>query len=165
MLPERIAMQRLQADVERSNQALQRQDEMPRLRFDLRGRCAGQALPGQWVIRLNHSLLNQHGQRFVDETVPHEWAHLLAYAMHGPNIRPHGEQWRQIMQLLGCQPDVCHNYEVKPARQLRRHAYHCGCRAHELSSIRHRRVLAGQRYVCKHCGAVLQADDAASAAC
>lgn len=158
-------MQRLQADVARSNEALGREDRMPKLRFDLRGRCAGQAIPGDWSIRLNTKLLGQHGQVFVDETVPHEWAHLLAYAIYGSRIRPHGSEWREIMRVLGCRPDVCHNYEVTPARQVRRHSYHCGCRSHELSSIRHRRVQAGQQYLCKNCGSVLKPGDAETAAC
>lgn len=165
LLPERRALQRLQADVARSNTMLNRSDPVPQLRFDLRGRCAGQALPQSWVIRLHAGLLKQHGDSFIDETVPHEWAHLLAYAVYGPRIRPHGSQWKKIMRLLGCKPEVCHNYAVKPARKLRHHAYYCGCQSHELSSIRHRRVLAGQAYVCRKCGEVLKPGDATRSAC
>lgn len=164
LLPERRALQRLQADVARSNAMLNRKDAVPRLRFDLRGRCAGQALPESWVIRLHTGLLKQHGDSFIDETVPHEWAHLLAFAIHGGRIRPHGSEWRKIMRLLGCKPEVCHNYEVKPARQVRRHSYRCNCRSHALSSIRHRRVLAGQAYICRACGSVLQPDEASTPA-
>ncbi len=158
-------MARLLTEVERSNSLLERSDAPPRLRFDLRGRCAGQALPDQWVIRLNTALLRQHGAAFVDETVPHEWAHLLAFKLYGSRIKPHGKEWRGLMRLLGQRPDVCHNYTVQPTRQLRRHPYHCACQDHQLSSIRHRRVRAGQAYVCKQCGELLKPGDANSSAC
>lgn len=152
MLPERIAHERLTQDLATLNQALGRQDSLPRLRFDLRGRCAGLALPQQWTIRLNNTLLQEHGAEFVDDTVPHELAHLVAYAHHGRRIRPHGAEWAALMGVLGRPATVCHNYAVKPARQLTRHTYHCVCQRHELSSIRHARVLKGQRYQCRRCG-------------
>lgn len=159
MLPERIAQERLREDLDTLNQLLGRNDALPRLRFDLRGRCAGLALPQQWTIRLNNVLLQQHGAEFVADTVPHELAHLVAYAQHGPRIRPHGREWAHLMALLGCAPSVCHNYAVQPARKIARHAYYCVCQRHALSSIRHARVLKGQRYQCRHCGQTLRPGD------
>lgn len=164
-LPERRAQLRLEQDLALLNQRLRRRDPMPRLRFDLRGRCAGQARLQEWCIRLNRELLQRYQDAFIEDTVPHELAHLVAFAMHGPGIQPHGRQWRDVMALLGCQPEVCHRYEVKPARQIKRFGYRCGCRAHALSSIRHRRVAQGFSYRCRSCGEILRQDDACRTAC
>ena len=165
MLPERRALHRLQDDLAKLNQQLDRQDPMPSLRFDLRGRCAGQAFPQSWSIRLNSTLLHRHGDEFIEQTVPHELAHLVAFAQFGRQIRPHGKEWKLIMGLLGQEPSVCHNYTVAPARVVSRHAWHCPCQQHALSSIRHRRALAGQTYQCRHCGQALKQGDGLQSAC
>lgn len=156
ILPERLAAERLQTLVKTSNKLLARADPMPRLRFDLRGRCAGQALLRDWAIRLNISLLREHGEAFVEDTVPHEWAHLLTFSVFGPYVKPHGEEWQSMMHTLGHEPNVCHQYEVKPARKLRQFMYYCACGEHPLSSIRHKRVLAGAKYNCRRCGQTLK---------
>lgn len=131
------------------------------IRFDLRGRAAGQARCGArspWVIRYNPVLLGANGERFLADTVPHEVAHLIAFAHHGPRIRPHGLEWRAIMHHFGVAPERCHQYDLSglPVRSLRVFEYHCDCNGHRLSSIRHNRVLAGGHYVCRRCATTLR---------
>jgi SprT protein len=137
----------------------------PEVRFDLRGRAAGQARfggprpgTGSWLIRYNPALLAANADDFLAETVPHEVAHLAAFARHGTRIRPHGPEWRAIVRRLGGVGERCHRYDLAsaPVRELCRFDYHCGCRNHRLSSIRHRRVLAGQVYVCRSCAGPLR---------
>lgn len=132
------------------------------IRFDLRGQAAGQArlpLRGRPIIRYNPQLLLENGERFLRRTVPHETAHVVAYQRHGPRIRPHGEEWKSVMALLGADARRCHDYDTGTARvrRLTRHAYHCDCREHALTSIRHNRIRAGQRYLCRVCGKELRA--------
>lgn len=131
------------------------------IRFDLRGRTAGQVrfCRGQpWVIRYNPVLLRENTDDFLTQTVPHEVAHLIAFACHGPRIRPHGPEWRAVMKYLGAEPQRCHRFDVTgvASRRLREFEYHCGCRNHVLSSIRHNRVLAGYTYLCRRCSAPLR---------
>ncbi|MCW8944600.1 MAG: hypothetical protein OQL27_07480, partial [Sedimenticola sp.] len=47
----------------------------------------------------------------------------------------------------------CHSYDVSRSsrRSLKRFSYQCECRTHELTSIRHNRVLKGLRYHCVNC--------------
>lgn len=145
-------------------QALARLNLRPKaleIRFDLRGRAAGQARCGSrgpWIIRYNPVLLRQNGERFIAETVPHEVAHLVAYHRHGPRIRPHGAEWRAIMGQLGATPERCHQYDLShiPRRTTRVFTYHCACAEHQLTSIRHRRILAGQTYLCRRCAEPLR---------
>jgi SprT protein len=131
------------------------------VRFDLRGKTAGQVrirARGQFLIRYNPDLLKRGGADFLDRTVPHEVAHVLAYHRHGPNIRPHGPEWQRIMRQLGAEPTRCHDFDVSglSARRLQYFDYHCGCMEHQLSSIRHNKVGKGQRYLCRRCGEPLQ---------
>lgn len=131
------------------------------IRFDLRGRAAGQArfgTRGPILIRYNPVLLKENPDDFLASTVPHEVAHVAAFIRHGAGIRPHGAEWTAIMRHLGAAPTRCHDYDVSglKARRLRELDYHCACREHRLTSIRHRRVLAGQTYVCRQCGAALR---------
>ncbi len=130
------------------------------IRFDLRGRAAGQArcgaphgIRGPWTIRYNPVLLRENPDSFLAETIPHEVAHVVAFKRHGHRIRPHGPEWRAIMEQFGAAPERCHRYDLSrvPRRATRFFLYHCGCGEHQLSTIRHHRVLAGQTYVCRRC--------------
>jgi SprT protein len=132
---------------------------MPRveIRFDLRGTSAGQArVCGKTLalIRYNPTLLGRHPAEFIAETVPHEVAHVVAFAEHGARIRPHGAEWQGIMRYFGVAPTRCHGYDVSRlrTRALRRFLYRCDCGTHEISSIRHNRIRTrGVVYLCRRC--------------
>ncbi|MBP6242609.1 MAG: SprT-like domain-containing protein [Chromatiaceae bacterium] len=131
------------------------------IRFDLRGRGAGQVrrqAVGVWLVRYNPVLLGRHGEDFLARTVPHEVAHIMAFRRHGLGIQPHGPEWRAMMQLFGVAPERCHDFDVSglQTRTLNRYPYQCGCRSHLLTSIRHHRILRGQRYLCGTCGQPLE---------
>ena len=74
-------------------------------------------------MRLNPWLLLRHGEEFIDQTVPHEIAHWLIFCLYGREARPHGAQWRQLMELFGAEPRRCHDYDLKeiPQRRMSRH--------------------------------------------
>lgn len=158
------ARQSLQAWVRHANQLFAQEYgvklDCPRLAFDLRGRTAGLAVyqprknrhkPD--LIRLNADLLEKHTDEMVEETLPHEWAHIVAHRLFGPRIKPHGPEWRAVMSAFGKSPDVQHRMQVEPSRQLRRFHYHCACpEGVELTSIRHKRAQRGTGYMCRKCG-------------
>ncbi|MCF6283034.1 MAG: SprT-like domain-containing protein [Candidatus Polarisedimenticolaceae bacterium] len=130
------------------------------IQFNLRGQAAGMVKllrKGEILVRYNPILLNENSEHFLSQTVPHEIAHVVASTLNRHRIRPHGTEWQQIMQLFGADNQRCHSYEVKtsPRRQLARFNYRCGCREHQLTSIRHNRIINGQRYICRHCRAPL----------
>jgi len=134
-----------------------------RLRFDLRGVTAGQAIirdPQRPEIRLNAHLLAANGEAFLSQTIPHEVAHLAVYYRLGRRPRrPHGPEWQRQMRAFGIAPERCHRYDVTDARvrRLQTHPYRCACRDHQLTTIRHNRVLRGeQSYRCRTCGETLR---------
>ena len=125
----------------------------PEISFDLRGMAAGQANYKENRIRLNRELLGKYTSDFIEQTVPHEYAHLVAYRKFGNRIRPHGKEWRSVMLALGAEPRRTHNYRVAPARKCRRFLYKCKClgKDYQLSSIRHNRIKKGFHYFCSKC--------------
>ncbi len=133
----------------------------PNIRFDLRGKTAGQVRIRDGkvcLVRYNLGLLHRYPEDFVRATVPHETAHLVTLRLFGTGAKPHGPEWRTVMRLFGAEPMRCHDYDVEglQARRVRRFRYRCGCRSHQLTSIRHNRVLDGQIYLCRSCGRPLE---------
>lgn len=131
--------------------------------FDLSGQAAGQfrwtARPRQCVIRYNPWVFAADFAHHLHDTVVHEVAHYLVYLLHGARIRPHGAEWRRIMQDFGVKPKATGRYTLHgvPVRRQQRHAYRCACRTHELTSTRHNRQQQGNAYICRRCGTPLQA--------
>ena len=87
----------------------------PIVSFKLKGRRAGYVIPAYNKLALNDALLHEHGDNFINDTPGHEAAHLIAYAVYGYNIEPHGTAWKKVMvKVCGQSPTRCHTYEVKP---------------------------------------------------
>jgi SprT protein len=134
----------------------QRQLELPRLQFDLRGTCAGRAYYRDYQIRLNPVLLFENQTDFIEQTVPHEVAHLLTSTLHtGPaRVMPHGPEWKSVMLALGLKPVRCHSYDTSNAqvRRERRFTYACACGIVVESARSHFKLQCGEiRSVCRRC--------------
>ena len=70
----------------------------PRLRRSL-GRCQ----PAQGLIRLAPAVL-EGPHSFFEEVLCHEAAHVGVFLLHGSCAKPHGRQWRQLMEQAGYAP-------------------------------------------------------------
>ncbi len=128
----------------------------PQISFALRGRAAGVAHLGRNLLRFNQQLYQENRADFLRQTVAHEVAHLIAYALYGSRIRPHGVQWQSIMQQVFELPaQRCHNYQLAAVKKTF-YDYQCQCRLHELGVRRHRRVERGHSYVCRTCRQTLR---------
>jgi SprT protein len=131
----------------------------PVLRFDLTGRAAGMVVFSRTgaLIRYNQKLLTENGDTFLDQTVPHEVAHLVARTLHGAGIRPHGPEWKLIMAFFGAPAHRCHNFTTSSLsqRRMRYFNYRCDCQDHKLSAVRHNRCRSGVTYLCRSCGSPL----------
>lgn len=123
--------------------------------FDLKGRAAGmyRAKKNQRVIRYNPYIFAKYFEDNLESTVPHEVAHYVTDMMFG-QIRPHGEEWREVMQAFGADTSRTCNYDLEgiPVRRYQHHAYHCSCMIHEITNRRHNKILKNKtRYFCKKC--------------
>lgn len=130
------------------------------IHFDLRGKTSGMyVLRGhilkreQW-IRYNPTIFAKHFEESCASTIPHEVAHYVCYEMHGRKPKPHGKEWRAIMQAFGVPAEATCKLDLSdiPHKRLKRFDYACNCSEHQLSSIRHNRIQRGQsRYICPKC--------------
>jgi len=69
-----------------------------RLRSSL-GRCS----PVNGEVRLAAFLLDSP-RELLDEVVCHEAAHAAVYELHGRRVKPHGHEWKGLMQGAGYEP-------------------------------------------------------------
>jgi SprT protein len=154
-------MNELLACVERcyelAEERLGRSFARPAVALDLRGQRAGVAYLNRNLLRFNAQMYSEHGEEFLRETVPHEVAHLLAHALHGSRIRPHGAEWQRLMTgLFGLPAKRCHDYPVVHARRRTSYLYKCACPVPvPFTAQRHAWVGKGRRYQCLRCGTLL----------
>jgi len=80
---------------------------------------AGRALPRKGRIELNPDLLAKAPER-IEAILAHEAAHLAAYRLHGPRIRPHGREWAELLRSAGHPPHVTHDLPVDPQKRRTR---------------------------------------------
>lgn len=92
----------------------------PQVRYDLAGGVAGMAAtlrrargrPEQWV-RVHPELLQRYPVRMIQQTIPHEIAHLVV-DWYLPKVDdPHGPEWMAVMIWFGRVPLPFH--DMKPA--------------------------------------------------
>ncbi len=93
--------------------AFNREFRKPTVSFDLSGRCAGKAFCLKWEIKLNPVLMRENLQDFLDDTIPHEWAHLVAFEVF--KERGHGAWWWWTMGRLNIKSTRCHDYDTSNA--------------------------------------------------
>ncbi len=144
------------AFIRRAEEELGRRLSPVSIRFDLSGGTAGMFRVGGGVreIRYNPWIFAKYWQENLLGTVPHEVAHFIVHETRGRRrVRPHGPEWQAWMAFFEADPAVTFDLDLSgiPRRQQRTHAYQCQCRAHELSTTRHRRAQRGNRYLCRYC--------------
>lgn len=130
---------------------------IPNIVYDLKGQTAGWAVYATNSIRINTTLAKNNTQDYLDQTVPHEVAHIACYQLFPQERVSHGPRWQIIMLQLGLSPERCHNYEVTPVRKHKRpYIYVCDCGApHRLTSHKHNKIERGARYTCVFCRSIL----------
>lgn len=131
------------------------------VRFDLGGASAGvyRSNGQERVIRYNPLIFDRYFDENLAETVPHEVAHFVVDLRFGRrDVRPHGRQWRDVMEDFGVPPTVRHDWNLDGlgVRRQRRFAYRCHCGVHEVTTVRHHRIRDKRAvYRCRRCQAAL----------
>jgi SprT protein len=131
---------------------------LPKISFDTGGATtAGRAWCSKWLVEFHMGYLKENKEDYINRTVPHEVAHLVAHYVHckvkgKKRINPHGREWKFKMEkVFGLPSTRCHNYR-KPAGYIKdTFQYVCACKTYDLSIIRHRRVSKGTVYKCNKC--------------
>jgi SprT protein len=111
-------------------------------------------------IRYNPYIFAKYFDDNFMTTIPHEVAHYISDVVFGlKNIRPHGREWQEIMRFFGADATVTADYDLTgiPVKKQTYITYHCACREHRLTTIRHNRIRKyNYQYLCKHCKSVLK---------
>jgi SprT protein len=143
--------------IQRAGQIYSHELPMIPILFDLKGRAAGmyRVHNKDRVIRYNPYLFAKYFDDNITTTVPHEVAHYVVDSIYGAfRVRPHGTEWQQVMLALGVEPTVTGNYDLSgiPIRRQQRHSYQCACTQHNISTVRHNKILRGKaHYYCRSC--------------
>jgi SprT protein len=158
----RLVVEQTASRIEQASDLFARNFSVIPVLFDLRGRAAGmyRVRNAERVIRYNPFIFERYFEDNLAQTVPHEVAHYVADIVYGfRNIRPHGPEWKQIMQFFGADTRATSQYNLDglPVRRYRQFQYRCRCREHALTSRRHNRIERNEvRYFCNHCGGRLR---------
>lgn len=148
------------------------------INFNLRGRSAGMYRVSRqkgWhfvklkrEIRYNSFIFSKYFDDNFSTTIPHEVAHYISDILYGlKNIKPHGNEWKTIMQAFGANAAVTADYDLSgiPLKKQSLYSYHCQCREHQLSAIRHNKIKKRRyKYYCKNCKQALNYQQEASEA-
>ena len=134
------------------------------IRLDIRGnRLAGQARMrnGSLILRFHPDAVAKNYDEMVNETTPHEIAHLVCFCR--PELgRHHDRGWQRVCKSLGGDAARTHsmNFGTPVSRTTYRYRSSCG-EVIELSTQRHNRLQAGkvEGYTNRRTGAVVHAKD------
>lgn len=69
---------------------------------------------GNPLIELNSFCLIGEEKDFINNTVPHEVAHLVSHEL-SPYCAAHGLKWIEVMKLFNVAPDVLHTHDTTKA--------------------------------------------------
>jgi len=142
-----------------AEEALKHTFPMIPIRYDLKGKCAGQFCTRgfQKYFRINMVLLAENTEHYLAQTVPHEVSHYIT-KMISPMASSHGREWQSVMtRIMHIRADRCHSYDISNStRNTVRFEYKCNCRTHQISKIRHNRIIRENKsYICKACSTAL----------
>ena len=119
---------------------------------------AGRAFIAEGRMEFSEILYKQNVEAFLEDTVPHELAHIIAYRVYGSH--GHDASWKKVMMALGYEPTRCHSYEVQKRSSAKSYTYVCQCegKTHNVSAQRQAWINKGKNYKCIACGTVIRLD-------
>lgn len=128
--------------------------EMPIIELNPRLKTtAGRAWYDRNYIDLSAELYEKNKASFINDTVPHELAHIIAKIVYDSN--GHDNSWYYVyFKLTGKEASRLHSYKVE--RKV--YIYTCNCgKQHNLTIGRHRVLLANPfHYTCSNCKSFLK---------
>ena len=153
--------------IDMANEKLNLSLEYPEIRFNVRGTCGGKAHSPQWYVDFNLGLIADNLAEYVNQVVPHECAHLVAYATNDYSFEykhtrrgivrvSHGKRFYSIMRMFGVDETRTHNMDVSKVKQKRKtKAFPCKCTGcgstFTVGTVRRNKILNGAKYT-HRCG-------------
>jgi SprT protein len=128
----------------------------PTIKYTLRGAVAGTAIAFPTMeINYNLGLAWENLRDFLDNTIPHEIAHIFT-DKRSNSRESHGPEWKRVMVAMGLNPSRCHDYDMTnaQARKVERpYIYKCACKEHRVTKLIHKKFLqhGGRYWICTEC--------------
>jgi predicted SprT family Zn-dependent metalloprotease len=122
------------------------------IRFDLKGRAAGMAgrVYGDYYMRFNNDMLTREAfDHVLNDTVPHEIAHIVCY-MDPRMGRKHDTGWARVCSMLGGSGNRFHKEEVVFGKGLTFEYVTTTGHKVRISQARHGKILRGVTYTYKN---------------
>lgn len=104
---------------------------------------------GTYRVRLNPLFCQQHPQDMLEDTIPHEVAHIVCFALkccdgHGPN-------WKRIAKSLGCSGERTHSLSVLDPNKTCYFAVFPNGEKIDIGVNRYNRIMTkNAKFRCKH---------------
>lgn len=143
--------------IARVHEVMQKANEMYNININLkvdvniRGvRIAGQAERklGTYRVRLNPLFCQQHPEDMMEDTIPHEVAHIVCFALKCCD--GHGKNWKRIAKSLGCSGERTHSLRVIDPKKTYYYAVFPTGKV-DIGVVRYNQVMMGKKtYSCKH---------------
>ena len=117
------------------------------IKYKTKGRAAGQASynyrTNKMGLMFNLEALEKDAEHLLNETIPHEVAHLVCYS--DPCLgRNHDYGWKTVCRRLGGSGERCHSIDLTPAKVTQKFTYVASCGSKvEVSKIIHNRIQRG----------------------
>lgn len=119
------------------------------IRNDIRGKHAGQARwrtqfgESSYSLRFNPEAINNYFQEMINDTIPHEVAHIVCF------IRPelgknHDAGWKRVCRMLGGDDSRTHTMNLSAGKQKTEYDYLVGGEIVKLGPKRHARLQRGE---------------------
>ncbi len=158
---QQLVIQETQAYIQQAADRFKVKNATVDITFNLKGRAAGMYRVKRKIfshnreIRYNPYIFSKYFDDNFKTTIPHEVAHYISDLIYGlRNIKPHGREWKEIMQAFGADATVTAAYDLTgiPQRSKTLYTYQCSCREHQIGAIRHNRIeKKGGTYICSLC--------------
>jgi SprT protein len=138
---------------------------MPEIRWDVKNTDGGRASHHGNYVRFNLVLCVENEEKFLNTTVPHELAHCIAGTLYwdsvlketGKRMRPHGKQWKEVMEVLKVPAKVTHSYDVTSIERPKRRPRGSKLRGAEADLLLHRLTVAAKRMPKRHLARFIEA--------
>ncbi|MCK5395745.1 MAG: SprT-like domain-containing protein [Gammaproteobacteria bacterium] len=158
---QQLVIEETQACIDQATNLFGVKDTGVEIVFNLKGRTAGmyrvkcKIIQHKREIRYNPFIFSKYFDDNFKTTIPHEVAHYISDLIYGlRNIKPHGKEWKEIMQAFNADATVTANYDLTgiPQNNKTLYTYECGCREHQIGAIRHNRIKNQHgKYICSLC--------------
>lgn len=126
--------------IDTANKKLNLSLDYPTIKYNVRGTTGGKANSAAWSVDFNMGLIVENLGEYINQVVPHEVAHLVAFATNNYSYEykitrrgrirvSHGARFYRIMRMFGVDETRCHKMDVSKVKQKSRttKAFPCKC--------------------------------------